>query len=314
MIMENIGQCRLCQTYGELRLSHIIPKFVFRFQRSRSVAPLRSHLVPDRPVQDSRKLYFLCDKCEERFSSWETAFKREVYDPLHAGSLDPLRYGPWLLKFAVSLSWRALRATIETEETTPSKIKFAAATIEAEKSWRDFLLDKREHPGDYPQYIFPLEALAKTSDTTAPVNFASYIHRVAAAGIWHDPGRGALFSFSMLCSIAVIGVIALRNAHGWGERLHVRSCLLKVTSRIPPPEVIGMIKAQANDHLNMSRQLSERQKTLDSEAFSKDEEKALQSGYLQIMALDVARATKGDPQELAELSRAVLRATRNKKQ
>jgi hypothetical protein len=182
-----------------------------------------------------------------------------------------------------------------------------------EKNWRDFLLDKREHPGDHPQYIFPLDSLAKTSDTTAPVNFASYIHRVAAAGIWHDPGREALFSFSMLCSISVIGVIALRNAHGWGERLHVRSGLLKVTSRTPPPEVIGMIKAQANDHLNMSRQLSERQKTLDNEAFSKDEEKALQSGYLQIMALDVARATKGDPQELAKLSRTVLRATRNQK-
>jgi hypothetical protein len=312
--MGTVGECRLCQTHGELRLSHIIPKFVFRFQRDGSVSPLRSHLVPDRPVQDSRKIYFLCDECEERFSAWETAFKREVYDPFHTGSLGSLGYGPWLLKFAASLAWRTLRATIETEIATPPAIKFATATIEAEEIWRDFLLDKSEHPGDYPLYLFLLESLAKTSDTTVPINFAFYIHRVAAAGIWHDPPRQSLFTFSMICSIAVIGVISLRNARRWGERLHVRSGALKITSRTPPSEVIDMIKAQANEHLKMSRQLSERQKTLDQEAFSKDEDKTVESGYLQAMAFDVARATKGDPQALGKLSRAVVRAARNKRQ
>jgi hypothetical protein len=224
-----------------------------------------------------------------------------------------MRYETWLLKFAVSLSWRALRATIETAEAIPPEIKCAPTTAEAEQIWRAFLLDKRPHPGEFSQYIFFLEALARTSDTTVPMNFASYIHRVAAAGIWHDPGRGALFSFSMLCSIAVIGVISVHNLHRWGERLHVRGGVLQVGDRIPPPEVISMIKAQANDHLRMSRGLSERQKQLDGEAISNDEEKALQSGYLQTMAIDVARALEGDPQEVAKLSRAVLRATRKTK-
>jgi hypothetical protein len=234
-----MGECRLCQAYGQLRLSHIIPKFVFRFQRDRSVSAIRSHLKPDRPVQDSRKIYFLCDGCEQRLSLWETAFKREVYDPYHAGSLDFLRYGPWLLKFATSLSWRALRATIEAGDATPPEIKLAAPT--AEETWRDFLLNKREQPGDFPQYLFPLDSLANTPDTSVPINFAFYIHRVAAAGIWHDPHRRSLFTFSMLCSIAIIGVISRRSAHSWGERLHVRGGVLKVNGRIPPPEVVDMI-------------------------------------------------------------------------
>ncbi len=195
---------------------------------------------------------------------------------------------------------------------TPPEIKLAAPP--AEKTWRDFLLDKREHPCRFSQYLFFLDSLANTQDTTVPINFAFYIHRVASAGIWHDLRRRSLFTFSMLCSIAVIGVISVRNTRAWGERLHVRNGVLKVSGNIPPPEVVDMIKAQANDHLNMSRQLSERQKHLESEAFSSDEEKTLQSGYLQTMALDVARATKGDPKSLAKLSRAVLRATRNKKQ
>lgn len=97
-------------------------------------------------------MYFLCGKCEERLSVWETAFKREFYESYHAGSLNSVQYGPWLLKFATSLLWRVLRAASETVDATPPEIKRAASP--AEKTWCDFLLDKREHPGPFCQYLF----------------------------------------------------------------------------------------------------------------------------------------------------------------
>ena len=111
--MPVIDECRLCGMVRPLLLSHILPKFVFRFQRATSTAVIRSHLNPNRPVQDARKLRFLCGECEQRFSVWETAFKREIYDPYHDGRLRDLKYRQWLLKCAVSLSWRALKATIQ---------------------------------------------------------------------------------------------------------------------------------------------------------------------------------------------------------
>jgi hypothetical protein len=207
-------------------------------------------------------MYFLCGKCEERLSVWETAFKREIYDPFHTGGLHSVRYHSWVLKFATSLSWRVLRATIEAGDATPREIKLAAPP--AEKTWRDFLLDKRTHPRHFSQYLFFLDSLANTRDRTVPINFASYIHRAEAAGIWHDPRRGSLFTFSMLCSIAVIGVISLGDASAWGQRLHVRGGVLTENGSIPPPEVVDMIKKQANDHLEMSRQFSDRQKSSSS--------------------------------------------------
>jgi hypothetical protein len=292
--MSVIDECRLCGTAGLLRLSHILPRFVFRFQRDTSAAAIRSHLNPNRPVQDSRKLRFLCGECEERFSAWETAFKREIYDPYHAGRLVELKYDSWLLKCAVSLSWRALKATTqEWVDHIPADVQTAAA--KAEPVWRDFLLDRRENPGGFPQYLFLLEPLANSSDPNLPINFASYVQRVGATGIWNDPVRRCIFTFCMMCSIAVVGVVSARTLRSWGERLRVRRGILRPNSGAVPAEVVGMIKAQANDHLAMSRQLSERQKELDRQQVLADKEKFLRSGYARAMAIDVLRASRGRP-------------------
>jgi hypothetical protein len=314
--MEAVAECRLCQTYGQLRLSHIIPKFVFPLQKSWSVTALRSYRNPNVPIQDFPKMYFLCGRCEQRLSVWETAFKREIYEPYHAGSLNSVQYRPWLLKFATSLSWRVLKAVSETVDATP-EIKRAASP--AEKTWSDFLLDKKVHPGPFCQYLFFLDSLAKTPDTSVPINFASAIHRVVAAGIWpgtwRDPRHGSLFTYSMLCSIAIVGLISLgdETSQAWGEHLHVCGGVMNTNGRIPPREVVDMIKAQAIRHLNLSRQRSERQEHLDDTALVTDEEKTLQSGYLHAMALDVARVTKKDPKSLAQaVSRGVAGAQEQK--
>ncbi len=46
----------------------------------------------------------LCEECEQRFSKWENPAKG-FGDKSDIGG----KYGPWLLKFATSISWRALK-------------------------------------------------------------------------------------------------------------------------------------------------------------------------------------------------------------
>lgn len=293
--MAEVGPCRLCEHVRTLRLSHINPKFVYRFQKETTPTTIRSHINPNRPTQDSRKLYFLCDECEARLSRWETLFKREIYDPYHAGTFTELKYGPWFLKFAVSISWRSLKATLEVnadEVKTGRGMQpdFLSEAATAESAWRDFLLDRREHPGRFPQYFFFLDSLANSSNPDLPINFATYIHRVAASGIWHDPARGFMFTFGMLCSVAVIGVIFGPNLRSWGERIRVEKGILRMSTRVPAPTVVDMITAQANDHLTMSRSLSERQKMLDHQKL----ERAVSPEYLRAMAIDVVRAPRAD--------------------
>jgi len=54
-----------------------------------------------------------------------------------------------------------------------------------------------------------------------------------------------------------------------------------------------MIAAQANDHLAMSRELSQRQRERDRERMEEDQERFFESGYARAMELDVARAIGG---------------------
>jgi hypothetical protein len=282
-------RCRLCGRVRPLLLSHILPKFVFRFQRNTSTAVIRSHQNPNRPVQDSRKLRFLCGDCEARFSAWETAFKREIYDPYHAGRLADVKYGAWLLKCAVSLSWRALKATIqEGGDGIPIDVQLAAS--KTEPVWRNFLLGQCENPSAFPQYLYLLEPLANTSDPNVPINFSFYIQRVGATGIWNDLGRRCIFTFCMMCSIAVVGVVSASALRAWGERLKVRRGTLQLNDSCVPVEIVEMIMAQANDHLMMSRDLSEKQKTLDRQKLLGDEQGFVRSGYARAMTIDALRA------------------------
>ena len=298
--MAEIGPCRLCERVRKLQLSHINPKFVYRFQRKTTLTTIRSHINPNRPAQDSRKLYFLCDECEVRLSRWETLFKRNIYDPYHAGTLTEVKYGPWFLKFAVSISWRSLKATLEVgadeiKAGRGMRPEFLSEAAIAESVWRDFLLDRRKHPGRFPQYFFPLELLANSPNPDWPINFATYIQRAAASGIWHDPAREFMITYGMMCSVAVIGVIFGRNLRSWGERIRVEKGILRKSSHFPPVTIVEMIRAQANDHLMMSRSLSERQKRLDHQKLVSDEERFANSEYLRAMAIDVGRAARGDP-------------------
>lgn len=207
-----IDECRLCGSARPLRLSHISPKFVFRFQRATSPTTIRSHLTPNRATQDSRKLRFLCARCETLFSSWESQFARLIYAPYQDGNLYDVIYGSWLMKFAVSVSWRATRATLEAGDRIPREL--VDDVMRAERAWRDFLLDRAESPGPFEQYIFLLDPLARTSESNLPINFAFYVKRVAANGIWRHPPH-YMFAFNMMCSVAVIGLISAPSRRSW---------------------------------------------------------------------------------------------------
>jgi hypothetical protein len=292
-----IGTCRLCERARPLRLSHISPKFVYRFQRATSPTTIRSHLTPNRAAQDSRKLRFLCEECETLFSAWESQFARRIYAPYQSGELQDVVYGPWLMKFAVSVSWRAIKATLEAGDRLPDEL--VDQVSRAERAWRDFLLDRTESPGPFEQHIFLLDPLAQTSDSNLPINFAFYIKRVAANGIWHHPPRFT-FAFTMMCSIAVIGVISAPSRRKWRERIRLRGGVIRTRSlTVFPKQIIQMIVAQARDHLAMSRELSDRQKERDREQMA-GEERFLKSGYARAMAIDAIRGA-GAPIKDADL-------------
>lgn len=244
------------------------------------------------------------------FSGWESQFARQIYTPYQEGVSKDVTYGPWLMKFAVSVSWRAARATMEAGDRLPDELLDDIA--KAERTWRDFLLDRRANPGRFEQYVFPLDQLAHIAGSDLPINFAFYIKRVAATGIWRQPPRFT-FTFNMMCSIAVIGMISSPSRGIWEDRVRLQRGVLRANRSISfPKELVQMIATQAKDHLAMSRELSERQQERDREQMD-DQERFLNSGYARAMAIDAIRAANtsvksadadvGDPRQPKHLDK-----------
>ena len=101
-----VGDCSFCAKNGELRDSHVLPAFVYRWLRKRSgTGHIRHTENPNRRVQDGLKLPWLCALCEAKFSQYETAFATKLFHPWNKGVVR-INYTDWLLKFCTSVSWR----------------------------------------------------------------------------------------------------------------------------------------------------------------------------------------------------------------
>ena len=68
-----IGTCRLCRADGELRDSHIMPRWVFRriIHFGPDPQPILIENGTRRSTGDQDTEYLLCESCEQRFGRWE---------------------------------------------------------------------------------------------------------------------------------------------------------------------------------------------------------------------------------------------------
>ena len=118
--MMPTSPCRLCGATKELQESHILPGFVFRWKKETSATGyLRFGQQPNLRVQDGVKLHLLCRDCEQRFNNWETEFANRIFHPMTQGKAARACYGPWLLLFCASVSWRVWCITL-TGTTSPT--------------------------------------------------------------------------------------------------------------------------------------------------------------------------------------------------
>lgn len=134
-------ECKLCGCIAELQASHIIPKSVIRWLKNSSAGRLRAGEKPNVRVQDGPKPYFLCLGCEGRLNRWETPFAEHFFQPYHENrnvAPTPIRYGKWMLKFAVSVSWRVLEF-LRPELVHQLDGETKLAIDNASEAWKQFL-------------------------------------------------------------------------------------------------------------------------------------------------------------------------------
>lgn len=279
--MVTLQRCSLCLLDKELQVSHIIPAFAGRYLKDTSATGyLRDGLNPNIRRQDTAKQPLLCSDCEQIFSSFEREFSQKAFPVLQGDDYRELEYGPWLLKFAVSLSWRIL--IINHPEVEKDVPHFKQPIQEALENWRLFLLGRRKQPGPQhhlfvmgiPESIFPTSA----SKDLHPQTFNYLLRGIDATEFVTDKSVGVYAK--MLRSIFYSPIVPL-SATGWNNtRIHAGPGRLISPQRLNMPEFVGFIQARIVElH---TKQMSENQRRKVSEAMLRDPEHTVNSESFRI--------------------------------
>lgn len=216
--------CRLCNAEATLQHSHILPAFVFRWMRESSGGGyLRLGMTPNRRVQDGLKRHWLCVDCEELFSRAETDFANKVFYPYTSDSSSRIIYGEWLLRFCVSVSWRALQFYKEEISLNSFGADVTSRITEAEAAWKAFLLAQRQHPGPFRQHLLPFDAIESiTFRQDLSPNLNRYLMCTTDMDLCE--GKTASFVYSKLGRFVILGFIRQDRPNQWqGSRVHLRT-------------------------------------------------------------------------------------------
>jgi hypothetical protein len=148
----------------------------------------------------------LCSQCEQRLSNWERHFAERCFTPITGKQVNSLQYGPWMLKFAASVSWRVLRAFKAIDALNDFPPEILGSIDEALDVWRQFLLDKRPHPGQHQQHFLVVDAIASSTVPRMPTNINRYLLRAIDVHVAYNSKMALTYAKMGPC--ALFGLIA----------------------------------------------------------------------------------------------------------
>ncbi len=214
--------CPLCLQVAKLQESHIIPRFVGKWIKETSATGfLRGAEKPVKRLQDLPTLPLLCEKCEERFSAFETYFANEIFYPFLEKKVRSFEYDGRLLSFLVSLGWRVLKAN---QETVALEAPYHSPSLDkAEVDWRNFLGGKTTNIQPGESHLFFLEG---NVEGTIPEKFDWYVERTTDTTIGGDKNRiFAYTKFPMMVFVTSVYPTQLEGWHGTlvGEKGRISS-------------------------------------------------------------------------------------------
>jgi hypothetical protein len=281
------GPCRLCGAIADLQESHIIPSFVYKWLKDSSGGGhLRSAEQPNKRIQDGHKLSWLCWDCEQRFNHWETQFAQQVFHPINQGKISRVTYGPWLLLFCVSVSWRVLNFHIDKNYVNHIPEDFQGNVKRAEETWREVLLSQRLHPEQYEQHFLPMDIIESHTLSDMPVNINRYILR--SADIDTAYGGQTAFTYSKLGRFIILGFLVKPPARQWrGTKVHVKHGTIEPRSYTIPWQFIEYMKGKAKRAAVVQSQISEKQNEKIAASFRKDIDRVANSETFYALSHDV---------------------------
>jgi hypothetical protein len=284
---DSLSICALCGKEGGLRASHIIPSFVGKWLKSTSATGFLSQSDDlSVRVQDFPTLPLLCSYCEQKFSSLESYFASKVFYPFHNKKAREFEYDERLQLFALSLSWRTLKANLSEEFkiAAPERIP---QVDQAEQDWRRMLLVGRIEKTPYENHLLFLDFA--TGDGVPP-GFQRYVLRSVDACLVEGAGR--VMTYTKLPWMVFATSIFPLKLDGWEKTI------LLGKGRISPRQVMmdGVFGTFLRDRAKLATKadLPKWRKEAIARAIKKDPERLLESASLDalIAEKDVERGIK----------------------
>lgn len=265
--MRSISTCALCGNEDELELSHIIPKFVFRYLKKDSfTGRLRNISNPNKAVQDGDKMYLLCGNCEGLFNQRETPFSNKFFREFKADGFNGLKYdGDWLHYFITSVNWRTLYLDLkgfieDNDEGNVIDEKDLKLLIKAEQVMRDYLLGHRKDLSSIENHIFFFDDI-KSIDSSKDLDSPHRMIQGSAFGytvITKDP-KG-IYVFANLTGVIIVTIIKKASKEKWrNSYVKPEPGIIKVPQQVSSPifSELFYLQEQREKYLN---QMSEKQK------------------------------------------------------
>ena len=287
------GICALCLNDDDLTLSHIVPRFVWRWLKETTPGGIRTNRIPNRRIQDGPKSHLLCAKCEQRLGSWEKPFCEELFLPLHdsVSARRPIRYEGWALRFAVSVSWRVLtyfKHESPNSQLTPLQQQLSDEALE---TWRRFLLGDIKSPGSFNQHLLPTDVI---EDYQGP-KLSSFLNRYLLRSVHIDviSTQDSAYVYTKMCRLVLFGRIHEKHPQYWkGMQLHLRQGDIRPRDYRLPEYIADYMNRKADEVKSKLESLSTKQHELIDAMFDENIDVIANSEVFRAMSYDVAHSGK----------------------
>lgn len=254
-----LGQCAFCGTEKDLRVSHVLPAFIYRWLRRRSgTGHIRHTENPNVRVQDGAKQPWLCQDCEALFSITETAFANKAFYAWHDGK-HRILYGDWLLRFCVSVSWRVLKFARGKNVSHKYTDEQENLMNQAEVRWRNFLNGDVPHPGGFEQHLMITDIIESSTAPNLPDNFNRFMTGAVTFDIVGS--QKSLMTFAKLGNFIVFGIVQKGSDKWEGTKVHVKHGVLQPTRTTVPIGILDLLRDKAQKAKDAMAQLSPAQRS-----------------------------------------------------
>ncbi|MBB2483184.1 hypothetical protein H5P36_23800 [Bacillus sp. APMAM] len=292
--MERQGRCALCGNQAELKLSHIIPKFVFRYLKKDSfTGRMRMTSDPNRAVQDGDKMYLLCEACEGLFSKNETYFSNNIYRPFKENGFNGVSYEEDKLHyFITSVNWRTLYLDIidfceDKDEENKITEKQLDLLKKAEGKMRAYLLGKRSDLDIIENHVFFFDTVKSMEGPESLRNPHVLVQGSAFGYTVLSNDNDSIYVFANLTGAIIVTVIKKAKKEKWKNTfVKTESGKIKIPQYTNSPVFSELFYWQEQRDKYLEK-MSEKQRQLIQEKIINDQDGFEKSGTFKRFTKDM---------------------------